>query len=45
MLYCSGYTQDAIIHQGRLDPGVHLLTKPYRRADLAATVRLALGRG
>lgn len=42
VLYTSGYTADALIHQGRLDPGVHLLSKPYRREDLAAAVRRAL---
>ncbi len=42
VLYTSGYTQNAIIHQGRLDPGVLLLSKPYPRAELARTVRLAL---
>ncbi len=35
VLFTSGYTENAIIHQGRLDPGVQLLSKPYRRQDLA----------
>jgi PAS domain S-box-containing protein len=39
VLYTSGYTDNAIVHHGRLDPGVHLLTKPYRRADLARKIR------
>ncbi len=43
VLYTSGYTENAIIHQGRLDPGVLLLPKPYRRADLARMIRMALG--
>jgi PAS domain S-box-containing protein len=42
VLFTSGYTENAIIHQGRLDPGVHLLAKPYRKADLATMVRRAL---
>jgi PAS domain S-box-containing protein len=42
VLYTSGYTENAIVHQGRLDKGVHLLNKPYRRAELAQKVRLAL---
>jgi hypothetical protein len=42
VLYTSGYSQSAIIHNGRLDPGVLLLTKPYRRADLARMIRIAL---
>ena len=43
VLYTSGYSESAIIHNGRLDPGVRLLTKPYRRSDLAQMVRVALG--
>ena len=42
VLYTSGYTENAIVHQGRLDPGVLLLPNPYRRADLARMVRHAL---
>jgi len=42
ILYTSGYTENAIIHNGRLDPGVHLLSKPYRRRDLARKVRQVL---
>ncbi|WP_209426414.1 hybrid sensor histidine kinase/response regulator, partial [Pararhodobacter sp. SW119] len=42
VLFTSGYTEDAIVHQGRLDPGVHLLSKPYRRTDLALKVRHVL---
>jgi DNA-binding LytR/AlgR family response regulator len=43
VLFTSGYTENAIDHHGRLDPGVLLLTKPYRRAELARMVRVALG--
>ena len=42
VLYTSGYTENAIVHHGRLDAGIHLLTKPYRRADLARMLRLVL---
>jgi PAS domain S-box-containing protein len=46
VLYTSGYTDNAIMHHGRLDDGVLLLTKPYRKAQLDQMVRRALaGRG
>jgi CheY-like chemotaxis protein len=43
ILYTSGYTESAIVHHGRLDPGVLLLAKPYRKSDLARMIRTALG--
>jgi CheY-like chemotaxis protein len=42
VLFTSGYTENAIVHHGRLDAGVMLLSKPYRRSDLARMVRAAL---
>jgi len=42
VLFTSGYTHNAIIHHGRLDPGVLLLAKPYRKPELARMLRLAL---
>ena len=45
VLYTSGYTDNAIVHQGRLDPGVLLLTKPYRKSQLADMIRRALNGG
>ena len=42
VLFTSGYTYNAIIHHGRLDPGVLLLAKPYRKPELARMLRLAL---
>jgi len=44
VLYTSGYTQDTMVHQGKLDEGVELLNKPYRRRDLAMKVREILDR-
>ena len=42
VVYTSGYTENAIIHHGRLDSGVLLLAKPYRKSDLARILRKAL---
>ncbi|MGJ5177142.1 PAS domain S-box protein [Bradyrhizobium oligotrophicum] len=42
MLFTSGYTENAIVHHGRLDAGVLLLAKPYRKPDLARMIRIAL---
>ncbi|NUT01809.1 MAG: response regulator [Sphingomonas sp.] len=44
VLFTSGYTENAIVHGGRLDPGVNLLTKPYSRQTLGARIRDALNR-
>ncbi|MGY4288569.1 CheY-like chemotaxis protein [Bradyrhizobium sp. LM2.7] len=45
VLYTSGYTDNAIVHHGKLDDGVMLLTKPYRRNQLADMIRRALNGG
>jgi signal transduction histidine kinase len=42
ILFTSGYTENAIVHHGRLDAGVLLLPKPYLSADLARLIRIAL---
>jgi signal transduction histidine kinase/ActR/RegA family two-component response regulator len=39
ILFTSGYTQNAIIHHGRLEPGTNFLSKPYRKAQLAEKIR------
>lgn len=42
VLFASGYTQNAIVHAGRLDDGVELLSKPYGRDNLARKIRQVL---
>jgi signal transduction histidine kinase len=42
VLFTSGYTRNAIVHNGRLDPGVQLITKPFTFEELALRVRLIL---
>jgi signal transduction histidine kinase/CheY-like chemotaxis protein len=44
VLYTTGYTRNAIVHQGRLDLDVHLLNKPYTQQELAHKVRELLDR-
>jgi CheY-like chemotaxis protein len=39
VLYTTGYARNAIVHDGRLDPGVKLITKPFTYAALAARLR------
>ncbi len=45
VLYTSGYTENAIMQDGRLSPGVLLLGKPYRRAELARKIGEAILHG
>ena len=42
VLFTSGYTENAIVHHGRLDEGVQLLSKPYSREELARKIRSVL---
>jgi signal transduction histidine kinase/CHASE3 domain sensor protein/CheY-like chemotaxis protein len=42
VLFTSGYTEKVLTHNGQLDPGLQLLAKPYRKADLARMIRVAL---
>ena len=43
-LFMTGYSRNAVAHQGRLDEGVDLLQKPVSQAQLAMRVRAALDR-
>ena len=42
VLFTSGYTENAIVHGGRIDEGVELLSKPYTRDALARKIRHVL---
>jgi signal transduction histidine kinase/ActR/RegA family two-component response regulator len=42
VLYTTGYARNAIVHHGRLDPGVELISKPFSFAELAAKIRAVL---
>jgi signal transduction histidine kinase len=43
VLFMSGYTENAIVHHGRLDDGVQLIGKPFQREQLAQKVAEVLG--
>jgi PAS domain S-box-containing protein len=45
VLYTSGYTRDAIIHGGRLEPGVDMIAKPFTYHALGQQIRDVLDRG
>ncbi|MCH8167243.1 MAG: response regulator [Proteobacteria bacterium] len=45
VIYTTGYAEHAVVHNGKLDPGATLLTKPYRRTDLLREVHAALAGG
>ena len=42
VLFTTGYTRNAIVHNGRLEAGVNLITKPFTSVELAAKVRKVL---
>jgi hypothetical protein len=42
VLFTTGYTRNAVVHNGVLDPGVHLIGKPFTVDELAAKLREVL---
>jgi two-component SAPR family response regulator len=41
-VFTSGYTQNAIVHHGRIDPGVHFIGKPFKLDTLGRKIREVL---
>ncbi|WP_374448936.1 ATP-binding protein [Stella sp.] len=44
VLFTTGYTQNAIVHHGTLDPGVDMIGKPFTQAELARKLAQVIGR-
>jgi signal transduction histidine kinase/ActR/RegA family two-component response regulator len=44
VLYMTGFTRNAVVHNGMLDPGVNFMTKPFTVDQLALKVKEALDR-
>ena len=42
VIYTTGYARNAIVHHGRLDPGVELIAKPFTQASLAGKINRVL---
>jgi CheY-like chemotaxis protein len=42
ILYTSAYARNAIVHHGRLDPGVRLISKPFTQTELATKIRAVM---
>ena len=42
VLFTTGYARNAIVHQGRLDPGVEVVFKPFTYSELASKIRRVL---
>ena len=45
VLFTTGYARNAIVHQGRLDPGIELISKPFTAPALAVKLRELLDKG
>jgi PAS domain S-box-containing protein len=45
VLFITGYAENALISHGHLDPGMHVMTKPFAMETLAARIRAVIGEG
>lgn len=45
VVFTTGFTRNAIVHNGALDPDVHLITKPFNLMQLARKIRQVLDEG
>lgn len=45
VLFITGYAENAVLSHGHLDPGMHVLTKPFSMDDLAGRIRDLIGAG
>jgi hypothetical protein len=45
VLFTTGYARNAIVHHGKLDPGVELIVNPFTYSALAEKVREVLEPG
>ena len=43
VLFMSGYTENVIVHNGRLDPDVEFISKPFTREQLASRLAALVG--
>ena len=44
MIFTTGFTKNAVVHNGMLDPGVNFIAKPFTLDQLAAKLREVLDR-
>ncbi len=45
MLFITGYAENAVVGNGHLEPGMHVMTKPFAMEALAGRIRELIGGG